>query len=62
MRHQLVARRPDWHSIQLALKTQNINPFLTEKERYETEQLAKLRQTMISQTRLFLLEQSIPQL
>ena len=49
------------NAIHLALKTQYINPFLTKEERQEIEFLTHSRKHLMSQTRLFLLEQSYPQ-
>ena len=49
-------------AINLSLKTQNVNPFLSEEEQREMELFEQSRKQLVSNTRLFLLEQSYPQL
>ena len=63
--HMIKAQRQvnnSLRTINLSAKRQNINPFLSPEERQELELFEQSRNNLISNTRLFLLEQSFPQL
>ena len=47
-------------TLNLSMRAQNINPFLSPEERRELELIEQSRSRLMSSTKLFLLEQSYP--